>query len=90
MSPQEPDGTTTGTSSSPKTSMRCRAIARASSHETGVEGGLTAAGLIRRHVHSNAKPFEQRHGGEADLRVDGVDEAGDEQFHARRPRLGRL
>ncbi len=39
MSPHEPDGTTTGTSSSPKTSMRCRAIARASSHEPELNAG---------------------------------------------------
>ncbi len=39
MSPHEPDGTTTGTSSSPKTSIRCRAIARASSHEPELNAG---------------------------------------------------
>ena len=39
MSPQEPDGTTTGTSSSPKTSIKCRAIARASSQEPELNAG---------------------------------------------------
>ena len=51
MSPHDPDGTTTGSSLAPSTSIVCRAIARAS-QRAGVEGRLTAAGLLFGNVTS--------------------------------------
>ena len=44
-----------------------------------VAGGLAAAGLLRRHLDRASGLLEQLQGGEADLRPDRVDEAGDEQ-----------
>ncbi len=48
----------------------------------GVEGRLAAAGL-RRHVDCAARLLQQLDGGEADRRPDQIDEAGDQEAHAR-------
>ena len=48
-----------------------------------VEGGLPAAGLRRRDLDLAARVLEQLDGREADARAEQVDEAGDEERHAR-------
>lgn len=51
--------------------------------QTGVEGGLSTAGLIGGEVHGKVEAAENADDRLARLRVERVDEAGDEELHCR-------
>jgi hypothetical protein len=64
-------------------------VPRASLVAAAVGHRLAAAGLVERVVDLAAEALEQLERGDADLREEGVDVAGNEQghFHARTPRF---
>ena len=52
-----------------------------------IVGGLSAAGLARRNPNLASRSFQQAHGSKADAGAHEIDEARDEQRHARPPRI---
>ena len=48
-----------------------------------VEGWLSATGLVRGEFHGNAQAAENVHDGFTSLRVERIDEAGDEKLNVR-------
>ena len=78
MLAHEPDGTTTYLSFW-NISMVRRARGLGVGPESGIEGGLAAAGLRSREVQVHAEPLQHVDGALAYFRIDLVNDAGYEQ-----------
>ena len=83
MSPHEPDGTTTGSSLALEHIDRVAGECPRLGVVAGVEGGLATTGLPGRNGHGDARALEHADDGFARAGEEAIDQARDQQLHAR-------